>query len=72
MRGGATAPPGAGSSLWAPGWRGRGRRANYDADNLEAAKTWLLKAMHISPAQHTLRFNVATTMQVLPARPPLS
>lgn len=38
-------------------------RANYDGDNLEAARTWLLKAMHISPAHPTLRFNIATTMQ---------
>lgn len=38
-------------------------RAHYDGDNLEAARTWLLKAMHISPSHPTLRFNIATTMQ---------
>ena len=41
-----------------------GNRAHYDADNLEAARKLLLKALHLSPTQHFLRFNIAATMQV--------
>lgn len=39
-------------------------RAFYDADDLQAARRWLQKALHLAPAQPILRFNIAAVMQV--------
>ena len=39
-------------------------RAFYDADDLQAARRWLQKALHLAPAQPVLRFNIAAVMQV--------
>lgn len=39
-------------------------RAFYDADRLVDARRMLLRAAHMFPADHTLRFNAALTMQV--------
>ena len=39
-------------------------RAYYDSDNLPEAKKTLLKAMHVAPTNHRLRFDAALTMQV--------
>lgn len=38
-------------------------RAFYDSDDLEAARRWLQKALHLAPAQPLLRFNIAAVMQ---------
>lgn len=38
-------------------------RAYYDSDNLPEAKKTLLKAMHVAPTNHRLRFDAALTMQ---------
>jgi hypothetical protein len=39
-------------------------RAYYDADRLPPARRTLLRAAHLFPVDHTLRFNTALTMQV--------
>lgn len=39
-------------------------RAFYDADDLDAARRWLQKALHLAPAQPMLRFNIAAVIQV--------
>ena len=38
-------------------------RAFYDADELDTARRWLQKALHIAPGQPLLRFNIAAVMQ---------
>jgi len=38
-------------------------RAYYDADRLPPARRTLLRAAHLFPVDHTLRFNTALTMQ---------
>lgn len=49
-------------------------RAYYDSDRLREACSALLKAVHLQPTNHNLRFNVGLTLQVPPhmAQPDLS
>jgi tetratricopeptide (TPR) repeat protein len=44
-------------------------RAFYDSDRLPEARQTLIKAVHLQPTNHQLRFNIALTMQ---AGPPYS
>lgn len=41
-------------------------RAFYDSDRLPEARATLLKAAHLQPTNHQLRFNIALTMQAGP------
>lgn len=38
-------------------------RAHYDADDLVAARQALLRAIHLAPSDHRLRFNLGVTLQ---------
>ena len=41
-------------------------RAHYDANRLPEARAALLRAVHLCPGDHRLRFNLGLTMQVGP------
>jgi tetratricopeptide (TPR) repeat protein len=41
-------------------------RAFYDSDRLPEARQTLIKAVHLQPTNHQLRFNIALTMQARP------
>ncbi|KAL6746592.1 Paf1 complex component [Haematococcus lacustris] len=38
-------------------------RAHYDSDDLQASKACLIKAIHVTPLDYILHFNLAVTMQ---------
>lgn len=39
-------------------------RAYYDWDHLQECKRTLLRALHLKPTDHRLRFDIALSMQV--------